>query len=385
MNIAINGYFLTRPGTGFDTYARGLLDAFGLIAPRDRFKIYVPWAVDYQPQNNHEIVVIPPVKWLGKSLQKYWWEQWQLPSRVKKNQVDLLHHFYPVYALLFPEIKQIISVHDAIPWELARDYQYSISGKILRWFIKFSLRKANQIITISNASKAALEKYLKLNPAKIKVIYNGIDERYRLPLTNEQITAVLTKYALKPPYILYVGGFDKRKNVRRLVEAFASITNQIPQRLVLPGQPGPQKKLNQDYYDLPELIKKFALEDRIILPGWLTVDELRVLYHGADLFIMPSKVEGFNLNVIEALACGTPVIAAKTSSTGEILGYGRLDAPAFFIDPNLTEKYATAILKILGNTRLRHELIARGRHWQLRYNWKTSAADLLEIYRQTDK
>lgn len=379
MNILVNAYFLTRPYTGFGNYAIGLLKALKEQKTLHKFYAMVPADIDKElidkiESANLEIVKIPQTKWLPKTTAKFLWEQFQLPRTAKKLQCDLIHHFYPATAI-FTAIAQMTVIHDVIPWNI-REYQDSLAVRILRAFIKWSSRRAKLILTISQCSKNEIAKTFHLPADKIRVVYAACDQEFYARLSAQKKERLLKKYQVRKPYIFYIGGFDIRKNVKRMVLAFANISRLIEQKLVIAGGVfSPQKKIYQDYFFLPQLIKSLGVEDRIQFIGSVPPEDLPALYQAADLFLSPSLAEGFNIPLVEAFASKVPVICHNESATAEIS-----QGAAEEIDCRDIEKFQQTIIKVLQDKKEQAKIVQRQLERAKKFSWDKAAKEILEIY-----
>ena len=218
---------------------------------------------------------------------------------------------------------------------------------------RYNARSATQIIADSQATKRDLVEILAVRPEKIHVVYLGVEERFRPLQDAAQIAAVKAAYAIPGPYVLYVGTLQPRKNLVRLVQAFARVAQALdtgyegmtpysaadPQRrlsLVLAGGKG------WWYEDIFRTVQELDLADRVIFTGYVKDDDLPALYSGAELFVLPSLYEGFGLPVLEAMACGAPVVASNVSSLPEIAGDAGLLA-----NPTDPADLARAMIRVL--------------------------------------
>lgn len=379
MRIAINGYFLTRPFTGFGNYTIGLLKALSKIDRENQYIIFVPEKVDFKFSRNIKIVVIEPKRWLGASLAKFWWEQWQIIREVKLHNLSLVHHFYPATSLLAPKsLIQITSIHDATPWHFP-EHMYSTQ---IRWFRKFTVlatKRAKRIITVSQYAKNDIMQIFGLPKERIDVIYNGVGDKFKSQISNLKIKKVLEKYNIKQPYIFYIGGFEIHKNIRNLFFAYAKIVSETKANLVLAGGVFSQTRppVYRDYYELPLLIKNYKLQHRLQMIGPVPYEDLPALYQGASLFVSPSLAEGFNIPLIEAFASQVPVVASNTTSTAELADHG-----AYLVDPTDPGAIAMGMIRVLNDKKLQARMTERAKEIAAGFSWSTAARRVVEIYKQ---
>lgn len=380
LKIGINGYFLSRPFTGFGVYTIWLLKALSKIADPSEWEFIV--FTPEKPKNTFKapvkIVVIPQRKSLGASLAKIYWEQFQIISSAKKHRVRLLHHFYPSTAVLGRGLKQIVSIHDATPWHFD-EHSIGLKIKMLRKFMIWSNKKALRVISVSNYGRDDVSNIYQIPKNKIDVIYNGIDGKFREQITKSGIDRITKKYEIQNPYIFYIGGFEIHKNVRRLIEAYAKVKDTISQDLIIAGGVFSKSRLGvyKDYFDLPDLMARYQLEGRVKMIGVVPDEDLPALYKGADLYIMPSLAEGFNLPLVQAFASKTPSIASDTLASREIAGNA-----TYLVDGTSSDAIASGIIRVLGDKKLQENLIAKGVRQQSQFLWENSGERLLSFYSQ---
>jgi glycosyltransferase involved in cell wall biosynthesis len=218
---------------------------------------------------------------------------------------------------------------------------------------------ADAVVTVSEFSKREIVSHLGIGPDKIRVVYNGVDEYFFEPGDGDP-------FDLPDSYVLYVGAINPRKNVERLVEAFNRLDGGpgIPEKLVLIG---PERKA---------IFKAVDLEDStaIVTPGYVTRAELKYAYTHADLFAFPSLYEGFGLPPLEAMACGTPVVAGEAGALPEVLG----DA-AEFVDPSDVDAIARGIQRVLTNQGCANDLVLRGSERVKKYTWEGAVDTLVNM------
>ena len=377
MNIAINGYFLSRPFTGFGNYTVGLLGGLAKIDRANRYFVFVPEKVSYRPTNKRiKIIVLPEKRWLMASAAKFLWEQHQLPKACAKAGIELIHQFYPATAK-FCRIPQIVSIHDATPWHFS-EHNYSKKIRSYREFTRKTSARAAHVVTVSSFAAQDITKIFSIAPNKITVIYNGIDQAFRHKVSAVTAANVLAKYRIKKPYIFYLGGYEVHKNVRRMFFAYAKVVSEINGNLILAGGVFSKTRplVYKDWYELPKLIENYKLQNRIQLIGPVQPEDLPALYQSASLFISPSIAEGFNIPVVEAFASRVPVVCSNTAGTKEIA-----QEAAYLFDPTSQVSIERAMLKVLNDSELRRKLVEAGWHRQQQFSWEKAARELLAVYR----
>lgn len=228
-------------------------------------------------------------------------------------------------------------------------------------------KKSSRIAAVSESTRSDLEKLYKINAKKINVIYHGISKDYRIISRNEpKLLEIQKKYGLPYKFILYLGNIEPRKNIKSIIEVYEKFRKNGPEsekyKLVLAGKISPL---------CCDIIKK--KKENILFIGYIDREDKPFVYNLASLFIYPSFFEGFGLPILEAMACGTPVIASNNSSIPEVTG----DA-AILIDPNRPQEIFEAMRNILSNENLYDKLRERGLKQSQKFSWKKCAEKTLK-------
>jgi glycosyltransferase involved in cell wall biosynthesis len=380
MRIAINGWFRNQPGTGSGQYLQSLLQAmmalepvhqYLLVAPQDRFDRDIGGpAVDYWP--------LASPRWRG-NLGKVLFEQVAFPRACRRWGADLAH--VPYWGSpLWPAVPTVVTIHDLIPLLLPA-YRGNLLVRLYTRLVSASARRAEVVLTDSMASKRDIEKHLGLPPDRLRCVYLAVGERFR-PEAAPDDEAIRLSYGLPDPsipaepsrYVLYLAGHDVRKNVAILVEAFAIVAQADDDVVLIIGGRLPERD-DPLFFDPRPLVKALGLAGDVRFIGWVDEADKPALYRGASCAVFPSRYEGFGLPVLEALACGSPVIASNASSLPELLG----DA-GFAVDPDDVQGLAGAILSCLLDERLSAELRERGPVQAARFTWADTARETLAVY-----
>ncbi len=298
------------------------------------------------------------------------WEQLGLPLALKRTPVDMFHS--PLGLPLLCPVSGIATVHD-LCFLTHPDTFTRRMRTYFRVFLPLSVRRARVVLTVSVASKHALMKLLHVPGTKIRVVSNGVGEEFRPIRDPHALAAVRERHGLPESFILYVGTLQPRKNVLTLIRACQRLwaTNRIGEKLVIVGKRG---WLSERLF---EFVNAAGLRDRVVFAGYLPREDLPVLYSAASLFVYPSLCEGFGLPPLEAMACGTPVVASNVASLAEVLG-----AAARLIDPVDAEVMAATIREILADRRLRETLRDRGLERAKGYRWDEAARQTLGVYKE---
>jgi glycosyltransferase involved in cell wall biosynthesis len=301
------------------------------------------------------------------------WEQLELPGELSALDVDLYHNTCFSLPVAGGARHMVSTVHDVIfrrHFELVNE---RLRTYLDRW-TKVSLELADAVITVSEFSKREICDLYGVSPAKIRVVYNGIDERFFLKPTKQSTEVARRKFGLSDKYVLYVGAIEEKKNISRLLAAWRKVVSSKAhggRKLVLAGGGGGQE------YDVKEAIKTAKLTRSVVLPGYIPDENLVAVMGGADLFVYPSMYEGFGLPVLEAMACQVPVVTSKTSSLGEVAG----DA-ALLIDPESVDELAEGMVSVLSNQKLASKLIKNGKARSAVFTPEACASETLAVYQE---
>lgn len=307
------------------------------------------------------------------------WDQTVFRYIVAKQKPDIL--FFPIQdGLLYPPVKQIVTVHDLHYWNFDTsmpDCKHEISPlrtKLYQYKMPHVLERSAAVVAVSESTKQDIISTFGINPNKIHVVYNGYDELRFHIIENPQQT--LDRYGLQSgKYFLFVGSILKHKNIARIVQAFARIESE--DKLVIAGVCKDSEYLN----DVLELAAGLGLsETRLQFLDYVSDEDLPYLYNGALAFVLPSLHEGFGVPIIEAMACGTPVITSNCSAMPEVAG----DA-ALLVDPYSVESIAAAMLEIIDNPRRVETLRASGLERIKMFRWSYSAQKLYDLCEMVSK
>jgi glycosyltransferase involved in cell wall biosynthesis len=380
MRIGINALFLQKPTTGMGQHLLEGLDAleekdqqYTLLAPRFR-RAYTVRA----PQLSNrfrEVEVVSALARLGENVEQVWWEQAGIVLAGTREKVDLLHCPYwsnPVWS----PWPTVVTVHDVIQFVLP-EYAWRKISRLYFGLVSAGARRADAVITVSECSKRDIEKLLGLPPERIHVIGNAVDASL-FPVRDPWLLAnVRERYGIGPRFVLYFGGFDLRKNVPRLIQAYARLPERLRReyQLVIAGR---YQHLGHPLYPDPRVtVQSLGLEGNVVFTGQIREQDKGPLYSAATLFAFPSLYEGFGMTPLEAMACGTPVVTSNRSALPEVVG----DA-GVLVDPYDTDAIAQALAEALENTGLREELSRRGLERARRFTWPQVAEQTVRVYKE---
>ncbi len=315
----------------------------------------------------------PNFTWHYTPLTKRWlerlWYRLRLPLRIERwtGPLDLLHQ--PDFVL--PPVKAgtrtLLTVHDLSFIREPNSVMPGMMAHLTRW-VHRSVARADHVIAVSKSTRQDLMELYQTPPEKITVLYHGVRPQFRPIEDPAELAAVREKYGLGDrPFVLSVGTIQPRKNYQRLVRAFAQI--KLDFSLVLAGSRG------WDYQAVVDEVRKQGLENRIHFPNFVADPDLPALYSAASLFVYPSLYEGFGLPVLEAMACGTPVVASDRSSLPEVVEEAGLLVDALDVDG-----MAAAMSKLLTDQSLHQQLSQAGRLQAAKFTWEDVACKLITLY-----
>lgn len=371
MRIGIDIRSLIFTQAGISTYIHNLIKALGEIDKRNKYILFCHAKSQYNWAKygniSEKVLRLPHIKSLTGRI----WEAILVPRAIASMKIDIFHG--PSFTLPSKKpCKFIVTIHDLT----FKRFPELVTKRAVSYYnahIQSAIKKADRIIADSYNTKEDLMILYGVGSDRVEVIYMGIDKDFRVIEDKKKLKEVKDKYGLPKKFILSVGTIEPRKNLRRLIEAYYQLREKglIEHSLVIAGQKG------WLYENVFEAVKRLKLEQEVIFTGYITRDDLPMIYNSADLFIFPSIYEGFGLPALEAMACGIPVITSNISSLPEITG----DA-ALLINPYDVEAIAKAMERVLGDDGLRKELVKKGLKHARRFSWQDSAKKTLMAYRE---
>lgn len=303
-----------------------------------------------------------------------YWEQVLLPRAARAHGVDLLHCTSNTAPLRL-DIPLIVTLHDIIYLEQLNFTQgtwYQIFGNFYRrWNVPQVVKRARQIITVSEYERQRILQHFNLPPATVATVYNGVGENFFPIHDKAQRAAIRAKYKLPDDYIFYLGNTDPKKNLEGVLRALSHLRqNQLLnfQLLMLDIDRGFLENMASRIGD-PEILQHISFS------GYVPNHDLPAIYSMARLFLYPSLRESFGIPILEAMACGVPVITSNNSSMPEVAG----DA-ALLVNPRQPEDIARAIIHMMDNEPLRKQCIQRGLKRQEDFSWRQNALQTLDLY-----
>ncbi len=375
MRIGIGVRILEYNRSGFERYLRGLLENLAGIDDRNEYVLYSDHPIDEK-----RLTLSPnfSIKVVERGIHSQVWTNYTLPLQVKKDNIDIFH--FPDSSVWFRKAKRtVVTLHDISPVlfpeleMVSKEMFYYF--RFLCWLIK---RKANIIITVSEKSKSDIVNYLKVKKEKVRVIYPGVHPRFRI-VDSRAREEVREKFRLEKDFILFTGSFQKRKNLGGLIKAYEYFAKESKGSygLVITGES--RRSIGSHYLSADELIRNSPVRDKIRFLGYVDDHDLVSLYNAASLFVFISFYEAFGFPLLEAMACGTPVITSNNSSGPEIVG----DA-AILVNPHNPVEIAQAMCRCLEGEELCTMLIKKGLKRAKDFSWRNAAQQMLKVYQELE-
>jgi glycosyltransferase involved in cell wall biosynthesis len=365
MRIGIFVLMAGREAGGPETYEVELIRALAALDRRNEYVIYctTPAAIDaigVTQENVTYRLLRPSVRAVSVPV--------TMPMLMVKDGLDFFHATFtppPFFT------KQLVFTMHCFSNFARPDFYSPLVAWRLNQLMKIALKRAAQILCVSGSVLDQVERTFSVPRDRLSVIYNGVGSHFVRTAPDDARRAVKERFGIDYPYVLFVGKLQARKNVRRLIEAYAIYRRETGSdaRLLLAG------RRNQTGDDLDETIARLGLGDHVVQAGYFRPTDLPALYSGARLFAFPSLFEGFGIPVVEAMACGTPVVTSTVTSLPEVAG----DA-AVLVDPTSVEGIAEGMVRVERSPDLRADLIARGLTRAQQFTWQHCARSTLQAY-----
>jgi len=381
MRVGIDARFLTHPQVGgFKTYTLNLVAAIASVDAENDYVLYL----DRQPDRNGALPDSPRFSYrvVPGSLPLIgmpWREQFLLPAQAARDGLDLFHAPALTAPLRLP-CPLVLTVHDML-WRHPRAYSpargLSINRKLMQTYYRlvpgYAARQAAAVVTVSQTARQEILRELGLPPERIFVTYEAAGPAFHAPMQSSNGNLLEQRHNLAPPFLLALGSADPRKNLSAVIQAYSCLPAGTQARY-------PLVIVWANTLLAAELhahIRSLGLKDRVYHLFAVSDQDLAGLYRAATLFLFPSYGEGFGLPPLEAMACGTPVLAANNSSLPEVLG----DAAAL-VDAADPQAIAKTIASLLANPDLRQNMAERGLQRAAGFSWQRCAEQIIAIYRK---
>ncbi len=364
-NTGLVAYALERNASGIGQYTLRLLE--GLVATGHMPLVLQSgdWPPGLHP-DGYQVVRLPGSGLLPALLTL---GQVQIGWQARRRGLKLVHDPTGTIPLGLCKAKRVVTLHDAIPYVYPH-VSTTMDRLVHHSWLPRAVKHVDAVITISQNSKKDLLEYLPIAEAKITVIAAAAGKHFQM-MNEEKIAPALERVGVERPYILYVGSVEPRKNLLRLLEAYQEVRKWSQSwRLVIVGA--------RNYWKsspVAQKVKDLGLEGQVKFTGYIPDEDLPALYNGADLFCFPSLYEGFGLPVLEAMACGTPVVTANSSSLPEVAGEA-----ALLVDPYNVTELAAAMRRVLEDPALAEDLRQKGLERVKQFTWEKTARETIAVY-----
>lgn len=345
---------------GMRVHVQGLLSGLSELDPPEQIVLFVNQKLAPQLDVPFEVIEIS-ISGSSRPL-RYSYEQFVLPFQVRRANIDVLH--CPGYVTpLLTSVPTVVTIHDvnyrAVPETFSRLSRFIWSRLVPR-----SAANADAIITVSEFSRNEITKYIGVSSSKSHVVPNAPSPT----LTSSPPSLTETSMTVNPPYFLYVASTHPHKNHETLIRALADLPNDYSLVLV-----GPERSAHEDLYRVAEEV---GVTERIVIPGFVSDTTLATLYANAQLYVHPSRYEGFGIPVLEAMRYETPVACADTASLPEVC-----DDAAVYFNPDSAADISDTCQKILTDDKRYRSLVQNGKKRVSEYSWRKAAKQTLEVCR----
>lgn len=373
MRIGIDARMYSTEFTGIGRYVHELVLNLLSLDKKNDYVLFMnqPEFDKYEPTTKRVTKVLVNAKHYSFAEQsKFWW-------KLRKANIDLMH-FTHFNAPVLYRGASVVTIHDlTLSFYPGKKMNSSFHKFAYNIVLKRAVKHAKRIIAVSKNTKQDLVDITHTSPAKVEVIYEGVGANFTPREDKETVSDLLKKYNITREFMLYTGVWRSHKNLVNMVRAFALLKEDegYETQLVITGEENPY------YPEVKRVVKELNLEHDVIFTGLVPEDELVALYQSAVFYVFPSLYEGFGLPPLEAMRCGTPVVASKASCIPEICG----EENAVFFDPYDPEDMANNMRKVLLDENLRAELREKGLKHSRKFSWERMSEKTLEVYKEAIK
>lgn len=378
LKVGVNGWFFNKKFTGIGKYSLNLFAELAKLNDGPELIIVIPEELEKEAEEKFaglkkvKFKILKEKNWLkklSKGLSKSVWERWQLPRMLERAGAEVIHLPYP--ALTKSKLPIVMTVHDTIPWT---DEQYAQRGFLSKFYNKLALKnfyKVAKLLTVSEAAKKEILELTGLAEERVEVVYNACDFSVGIPLREDARRLVLAKYGIsEKPYLFYLGGYDKRKNVARLLRIFEKyLQDEGKWQLVLGGLKILDDQLYQDLDGARNLRE-------VVLTGLIEEKDLPALFQSAEAYISLTTREGFNLPLLEAISSRCPALVSDLPVHHEVGG----EVPVYLKLEESDEKIAKKIKDVLNKERA--VLKKKTEQMEAKFDWAKSAEKTQKIYQK---
>jgi glycosyltransferase involved in cell wall biosynthesis len=373
--VALNAQLLSSAASyraaGINRVLQHLLAELPAVPGDERYLVYAPDSAANRrllaaPRLRSRLTRLP----MDRPTVRIAWEQSVLPLELARSRADLLHALGFVSPFAWRG-RTVVTVYDLSFLRFPEVFNRA-NRLYLGTFTPPSLRRADRVITISESARRDVIELCGVAPERVTAILLAADERFR-PAPADAVRAFRDRHGLPERFVLYLGTLEPRKNVEALVRAYALLRERGSDDhvLVLAGPRGWQ------YEPIFELIRRLGITDNVRLPGFVPAEDQALWYSSAAVFAFPSRYEGFGLPLLEAMACGAPVVSSNASSLPEVVGDAGL-----LVDPSDVDGLSSALARLLEDEPLRQALAAAGLARAQSFSWRRLASETVQVYRE---
>lgn len=367
MKIAINCRILNKRHGGPKRFLVNLIESLSKLDRENQYVLIFEQEckLGFKLPKNFEVVVL-------KTKNIFIFEQILVPRYTRKNDFDIYFVTDPVLSPFVKARKKIVVYHDIIYFEKDQEREFKFFENLHHKFmIPISAKYTDVNLCVSEFTESRVKELLNLK--NTVVILEGVEKSFKIIKEKEKVEEVIKKYKIKRPFLFYIGSLSPRKNVIRIIEAFCKIKKDIPHNLYLLGGYSWRDK------EVLDLIDEVNDDGRIIRGGFIDEQDLPIIYNLAELYMFPSLYEGFGLPILEAQACGCPVLTSEISSMPEVAGDG-----AILVNPYEVDDIAKGMKKVLNDTELQKDLTKKGSQNIKRFSWEQCAKRVLKVFKNID-
>lgn len=384
IRIGVNALFLRKVDTGIGRVTKSLLLELARFDKENNYILYTDRRAELRFPSNFRVKILNSSFYRREDLVKQtFWERITLAREAEKDQLAI---FFSPYnsATRFKTIPNVVLLHDVIWKVLSTTYLYNFRRKIYAQQTFEAVKAAKKILTVSEFSRREIYKHLNIDLELIRVIGAGVSNDFKPRDKNDkQVIQTLDKLKIDTPYVFYIGGFESRKNVALLLKSFAKIAkhykDNLREKILVIGGEVPAVS-NPLLDDVTGIVESLGLKNKVKLVGRLTDEELACVYSGADFFVFPSLYEGFGLTVLEAMACGVPIIASQIGSIREVA-----QDTVHYFHPEREDELVQSMNRFLTDPVLKEELRVKALNRARDFNWSKPAKILLEELKNNAK
>jgi glycosyltransferase involved in cell wall biosynthesis len=373
MHIAVNAHLLAHTRSfrraGVSHHIEQVLRHLALIDRRNNYTVYTTRGLDNRalglPRN---FAVHPSLLPTINPRIRIPWEQFLAPLLLRNSKASLYHGMLNVVPFACP-VPSVVTVHDLAFIRFPNTFR-AYNRTYLDFATRLSVKRASHILTVSEYIKHEVVHLLGVPAERVTVTYNAAREHFRIP-DGQVLAHFRQQKGLPERFVLYVGTLEPRKNLTTLLEAYVTVAREQNVPLIVGGGKG------WLYGPIFAQLERLGLREQVRFVGYIEEEELPLWYAAATAFAFPSIYEGFGMPPLEAMACGTPVVAAKSASLPEVVGDAGL-----LVEPHDSTALADAIVRLLAEPELRSELRERGLRRSQTFTWQEAAERTLEVYQR---